>query len=84
MPPASAPSAIATTTLPAAASSTSVAAAPSSAFLLRPSFVYNQRAPQKIFSVQRLDGLHRFSIVANFSETESARLIRKTIPQQRE
>jgi hypothetical protein len=54
------------------------------AFLLRTSFVHNQCAPQKILSIQRFDRFHCFSIICNFGETESARLICETIPQKRE
>jgi hypothetical protein len=64
---------------------TSTPSAPTTAaFLLRARFVHNQCAPQKILSVQRFDRFHRLGIICNFSETESARLIRETIPQKRE
>jgi hypothetical protein len=85
---AAAPSAIATTTaMPAAPSASTVPAAsrsPSTTFLLGPSFIYDQGAAQKVFSVQRFDGFHGVGIISDFRETESARLIRKTIPQQGE
>src|ERR1700677_240583 len=85
---ASASTAIATAALSASASATATRAATASAtataFLLGPCFIYNQRSSQKILSVQRLDGFHSFGVVANFSKTKSARLIRKAVPQQRE
>jgi hypothetical protein len=87
---AAAPSAIATTTAVPASRSASASAvpaassAPAATFLLRASFIDDQRAAQKVFSVQRFDGFHRVGIISDFRETESARLIRKTIPQQRE
>jgi hypothetical protein len=86
---AAAPSAIATTTaaVPASRSASTVPAAssaPATTFLLGTSFIYDQGAAQKVFSVQRFDGFHRVGIISDFRETESARLIRKTIPQQRE
>jgi hypothetical protein len=85
--PAASSTATAASAWPASSPSatSAVAATPSataSTFLLRPSFVHDQRAPQKILSVQTFDCFHSFGIVCNFCETESARLIRKTISQQ--
>jgi hypothetical protein len=51
---------------------------------LRTCFIYNQRAAQKILAVERFDGFVCFSVVANFSETETARLSGETIAQKRE
>jgi hypothetical protein len=64
-----------------------VAATPSAgaaAFTLRTRFIHDQRSAQKILAVERFDGFVRLGVVANFSETETARLTRKTIAQQRE
>jgi len=71
-----------TTTASATMAATSAAGA--AAFTLRTSFVHNQRAAQKILAVERFDGFVRFGVVANFGETETARLSRETIAQQRE
>jgi hypothetical protein len=47
-------------------------------------FIHYQRAAQKILAVERFDRFVCFGVVANFSETESARLAGETIAQQRE
>lgn len=90
-PAASALSTAAATAIPttpavpaSSATPTAMPPATTAAFLLRPSFVHHQRAAQKIFSVQRFDCFHRVGVIRNFGKTESARLIGKTIPQQRE
>jgi hypothetical protein len=70
-----------TTTASATVAATTSAGA--TAFTLRTRFIHNQRAAQKIFAVERFDGFVRFGVVANFSETETARLSRETIAQQR-
>jgi hypothetical protein len=86
----SAPTSIATAALSAAAAActpavtTTPSAPTTTAFLLRACLIHNQRASQKILSIQRFDRFHRLGIIRNFSETESARLIRETIPQKRE
>jgi hypothetical protein len=59
-------------------------AARAAAFTLRASFVYYQRATQKIFAVEGCDCLFGFRIVTNFRKAESARLTRETIAQQSE
>jgi len=64
--------------------SASATASPAATFALRPGFIYNQSASEKILAVERRDGLFRFSIVADFGEAEPARLPRETIAQQRQ
>jgi hypothetical protein len=54
------------------------------AFTLRTRFIHHQRAAQKILAVERFDGFVCFGVVADFGETEAARLSRETIAQQRE
>jgi hypothetical protein len=84
---ASASTAIATTTTAAVAASPSAgtaSSAPSATLLLGSSFIHHQRAAEKIFSVERFDGFHGVGIICDFRETESARLIGETIPQQGE
>jgi hypothetical protein len=92
-PVASAASSSATTAAPAttmaAASTTTTAAVTSptaapATFALRTRFIHHQRAAHKILAVQCGNDFLRFRIVFNFSETESARLARKTVPQQAE
>jgi hypothetical protein len=90
-PAASSPPATATSAAVPSASTTSASAtmaATSStgaaAFTLRTRFIHNQRAAQKILAVECFDGFVCLGIVANFSETETARLSRETIAQQRE
>jgi hypothetical protein len=68
-------------TAPSVAATSSATAA---TFLLRPSFIHNQSAAKKIFSVQGFDCFNGVGIIRNFRKTESARLIGETIPQQRE
>jgi RNase P/RNase MRP subunit POP5 len=53
------------------------------AFSLRTRFIHNQCAAQKILAVERFNRLVGFAVVANFGETESARLSGKTVAQQR-
>jgi hypothetical protein len=48
------------------------------------SFIHHQRAPQEILAIESGDCLFSFRVIANFRETESARLAGKTIAQQRE
>lgn len=67
----------------APAMATTSAATPA-AFALRTRFIYNQRAAEKVFSVERSDRLFGFGIVANFRKAESARLPRKAILEQGE
>jgi hypothetical protein len=52
-------------------------------FALRTSFIYNQRASEKIFAVESRDCLFSFRIIPDFREAESARLPGKTVAQQR-
>jgi hypothetical protein len=61
---------------------TSATGAPT--FTLRTRFIDDQRPAQKILAVERFDGFVCFGVVANFSETETARLSREAIAQQRE
>jgi RNase P/RNase MRP subunit POP5 len=70
-----------TTTASAVAATTPAGA---TAFTLRTRFIHHQRAAQKILAVKRFDGFIRFGVVANLGETETARLSRETIAQQRE
>jgi hypothetical protein len=69
-------SAASTVTSPATAAS----AAP---FALRARFIDHQRAAQKVPAVQRRDCLFGFRIVADFGESEAARLTRETVAEQR-
>jgi hypothetical protein len=62
----------------------STSAAGASAFTLGARFIHDESAAQKIFAVERFDGFVCFGVVANFSETESARLASETIAQKRE
>jgi hypothetical protein len=71
-----------TTTAPAAVAATSAARA--ATFTLRTRFIHHQRAAQKILAVERFDGFVCFGVVANFGETETARLSSETIAQKRE
>jgi hypothetical protein len=50
-----------------------------SAFTLGTRFIHHQRAAQKILAVERFDRFVCFGVVANFGETETARLSRETI-----
>jgi hypothetical protein len=66
---------------------TTVTAAPATRaapFALRTSFIHDQRASEKIFAVERRDCFLSFRVVANFRETESARLAGEAIAQQGE
>ena len=77
----------AVTTASTAASATAAAAASAAtttaAFALRAGFVYYDFAAFEIFSVQCGYGFIGFPVVADFNETETARLPRKTIADQR-
>jgi len=70
------------TTAPTSVASTSPAG--TAAFTLGTRFVDHERAAQKILAVERFDRFVRFGVVANFGETETARLSRETIAQKRE
>jgi hypothetical protein len=59
-------------------------AAGATAFTLGTRFVHDQSAAQKILAVERFDSFVRFGVVADFGETESARLSGETIAQKRE
>jgi hypothetical protein len=59
-------------------------AAGASAFTLRTGFIHHQCAAQKILAIERFDRFVSFGIVADFGETETARLSRETIAQKRE
>jgi hypothetical protein len=72
----------ATTTATVAATTTTAASA--TTFTLRASFVDDERAAEKILAIKRGDYFFCFRIVANFRETEAARLTRETIAKQRE
>ena len=72
------------TTSTASATVAATSAAGTAAFTLRTRFVDDQSAAQKILAVERFDRFVRFGVVANFGETESARLSRETIAQKRE
>ena len=65
----------------ASATVPATSAAGAAAFALRTCFIHDERAAQKILAVQRLDGFVCFGVVANFGETETARLSRETIAQ---
>jgi hypothetical protein len=60
----------------------STTAASPAAFTLRTRFIHDQRAAQKILAVERFNRFVRFGVVANFGETEAARLSRETIAQK--
>jgi hypothetical protein len=62
---------------------TTTAASPTT-FTLRPGFVDNECAAEKILAIEGGDSLFSFCIVANFRETEAARLTRETIAKKRE
>jgi hypothetical protein len=51
---------------------------------LRASFIHDQRASEKIFTVERRNCFLSFRVVANFREAESARLAGEAIAQQGE
>jgi hypothetical protein len=70
------------TSAPATVAATSSAGA--AAFTLGTRFIDDERAAQKILAVERFDGFVCFAVVANFSETKTARLSCETIAQQRE
>jgi RNase P/RNase MRP subunit POP5 len=74
----------AASTTPAPATVAATAAASTAAFTLRTRFVHHESATQKILAVERFDRFIRFGVVSNFGETETARLSRETIAQQRE
>jgi hypothetical protein len=74
----------AASTATATASVAATSAASASAFTLRTRFVDDEGATQEILAVEGFDGLVRFGVVANFGETESARLSGETIAQKRE
>jgi hypothetical protein len=70
-----------TTASPTVAATSSAGASP---FTLRTRFIHDQSAAQKILAVERFDRFVCFGVVANFGETETARLPRETIAQKRE
>jgi hypothetical protein len=75
------------TSAPATAASavtTTAAATASSAFALRTRFIDDERAAEKFSSVESCDDLFGFGVVPNFGETETARLAREPIAEQRE
>jgi hypothetical protein len=78
---------VTTASAAAPAASTVAAATPASsasAFTLRARLVDYQRAAQEILAVQRRDGFFGFRIIADFRETEAARLARETVAEQRQ
>jgi hypothetical protein len=86
LPAASATSATPSSTVSASAApvmaATPTTAAP--ATFLRPRFIYHQRTPKKILSVQSFDRFHRFGIVCNFRKSEAAGLVGEAVSQQGE
>ena len=75
-------SASAASMTPAAVTSAPAARA-SAALALRPGFINDERASEKILAVQGRDRFLRFRVVANLGETKAARLPRETIAKQR-
>jgi hypothetical protein len=72
----------------AAASAATTASVPASAtataaLSLRSRLIYDERAAEEILAIERGDRFFCFRVVANFGESEAARLTRETIAQQR-
>jgi hypothetical protein len=74
----------AASTASASATMAATSSARAAAFPLRTRFVDDQSAAEKILAVKGFDCFVRFGVVANFGETEPARLSRETIAQKRE
>jgi hypothetical protein len=73
----------ATPTAATTAARSSSAAPAATAFTLRTGFVYDDLATLKIFAVQRGYRFFRFAVVGNLYESETSRLAREPIPNQR-
>jgi hypothetical protein len=77
----------ATATAEAAAATTTAASVPAStaattALSLGSRLIHHERAAEEILAVERGDRLFCFRVVANFSESEAARLTSEAIAQQ--
>jgi hypothetical protein len=81
---ATASSTPATTAVSAAITASPAAPSAATAFSLRTSFIYYQRAAKKVFAVESCNRLLCCAVVVNLGETEAARLSCKTIAEQRE
>ena len=79
----STPSAVTSAPATASAVATASAATTSSAFALRTCFVDDERAAEKLPSVESCDDLFGFGVIPNFGETETARLAREPIAEKR-